>query len=742
MLGRHSSVRAWSLVLIVLTMNLAMLPVTAESEGGEHATETLRDGRVIGVLTSPDQTYERTWFIEQDEWMSLSVDCDQCTVVLEIDGMTTEITNQVTYQAIQNGTASMRISSPVAEFVGYSLIERIDETNPTVRPSPGQAIDSQDAWLCAEDNGCADLQSGLEAVPSTEFIDGEFVLGVVENNQAEYVAVPANAGQTLELQLLHATQDLSVHVYFQTETEVQLNGSLSQPTALETNLRPNAEFWHAEVEGRFILKIESESPQTAYALKRVLHAPAPSSQMVNISQQPVIDGHHQAVIIVETTDTESFSILALHRNVSADVEQLVDGTWLSAKGFEFPVGTMERLYPYPNASAFRFSFQGDRFAVEVSTSQFDDLGSHLEAPSQRPSTPFMNNESWPTLLRDTEPIQGELTLAIHDTADVYKLEITGYEDSIHLVQVSLVGANLEVLQIDMWELDQATWETIDTRNALRVNGKVQTALELPPGTHFVRVSHNDVSNVTNHSWGFQVDSIPYMITTASQVIDEGYEPYFPPDESTVKWGEVARWFMGLLFLAPCIYFAVNFSSQRKRALEMSTKTEQLAWFKQQMDTGEIEPNTLRKTLDKSLQAITQLDWATACTTWGPTDGEHRTDGIAMAAWVLDQRLAKSENTLPVMVGIHVIEGQWELAALRFDAPEGEAYTIKRVEPRFLHRGEEIFLDTMSEGNITFLTVELSGSATSVDIEMNGRCDGVPSAARMPQSLVMNAHEEE
>ncbi len=32
-------------------MNLAMLPVTAEGEEGEHATETLRDGRVIGVLT-------------------------------------------------------------------------------------------------------------------------------------------------------------------------------------------------------------------------------------------------------------------------------------------------------------------------------------------------------------------------------------------------------------------------------------------------------------------------------------------------------------------------------------------------------------------------------------------------------------------------------------------------------------------------------------------------------------------
>ena len=280
--GHHSSVRAWSLVLIVLTMNLAMLPVTAETDGGENGTETLRDGRVIGVLTSPDQTYERTWFIGQDEWLSLSFECSLCTVLLEIDGTTTEITNQIAYQAIQSGTASMKISSPVAEFVSYSLIERIDETNPTVRPSPGEAFNSQEAWLCSDDHGCADLPNGLEAVPSTEFIDGEFVLGVVENNQAEYVAVPADAGQTLELQLLHATQDLSIHVYFQTETEVQLNGNLTQPTALQTNLRPDAEFWHAESQGRFILKIESESPRTAYALKQVLHAPASSSQVVNI----------------------------------------------------------------------------------------------------------------------------------------------------------------------------------------------------------------------------------------------------------------------------------------------------------------------------------------------------------------------------------------------------------------------------------------------------------------------------
>ena len=175
---------------------------------------------------------------------------------------------------------------------------------------------------------------------------------------------------------------------------------------------------------------------------------------------------------------------------------------------------------------------------------------------------------------------------------------------------------------------------------------------------------------------------------------------------------------------------------------MSTKTEQLAWFKSQMDTGITAPTSLRKSLDKSLQAIAQLDWATACSTWGPTDGEHRTDGLAMAVWSLDPRLAKNENTHPIMLGIHVLQGQWELAALRFDAPEGQAWEVVGVEPKFLHRGEEVFVDTMRQGNLTFLTLELRGSANSVDIELNGRCDGEPMAARIPHTLHMQMHEEE
>lgn len=742
MQGLKSSLCAIGLILIVFTMNMALPNVGAEEGGTLNGTENVRDGRIISVLTTPDQTYERTWTLNAGEWTSVTSECDQCTVTLNVDGVNLDASTPVAVQASQNGSATLTITSPVSELVSYSLIETIDEANPTLRPSPGESIASQPAWRCEHTSDCSMLDIGLEAIPSTEFTEEEFLLGVLENGQAEYIAVPVSAGETLELQILHATADIEVDVFMQTDTEVHLNRSLAQPMALETNTRPDEAYWHAEEQGRFILKVSSQSPTIAFAIKQVVHASTAASHMVNLSQQTMISGYHEATVIIETTDTATLNVQALHRNVTVQIQQLVDGTWLTATQVVFDANHLERIYPYPNASAFQIEMHGERFAIEVGSTDFSDTGTMVEAPSQLPASSVTSNASWPSLGMDTDPVEGELTLAIHDTADVYRIEINGYEDSVYLIQVKLMSSHLEHLQLDMWEIDQALWEAVDTRNAQIINGKIVTALELTPGTHFVRVSHVDVVNATNHTWGSQVTPVKYMISTASEMIEEGYPPYFPPDDETVKWGEVARWFMGLLFLAPCAYFAVIFSSNRKRATEMSLKTEQLAWFKQQMDSGEAQPNTLRKSLDKSLQAIAQLDWSTACTTWGPPDGQHRTEGIAMAAWVLDQRLAKKENGLPIMVGVHVLKGNWELAALRLDAPEGQPWEVVNVEPRFLHRGEEIFLDTMREGNITFLTLEISGPADAVDVELNGRSDGQPMAARMPQALLLNAQNEE
>jgi hypothetical protein len=344
--------------------------------------------------------------------------------------------------------------------------------------------------------------------------------------------------------------------------------------------------------------------------------------------------------------------------------------------------------------------------------------------------------------KQSAQLEGELTLSIHDTSDVYRIEIEGWDESEHVVKIIVEGSNIESLQLEFWNMDQETWSEVESRTATLADGKIQLALEVSRGTHFFRVSLIDSNNYTQHTWGEEVPNIPYFVSSGYTLIDEGNEPYFPPDENAEKWGVRARFFLGALFLVPVAYLAILQYRTKRTAQNMFLKSEQLAWFKSQMDSGEITPQQSRKNLAKALQAISLLNWEEANKAWGRTDLEYRTENIALAVWKLDRRMAKTEDSIPVMVGVHILEGHWDLAALRFDAPVGQAWKVEHVEPRFLHRGEEVFLDTMAVGNRTFVMAELSGNAVAVDIELNGRMDGEASAARIPNALILDSREEE
>ena len=142
----------------------------------------------------------------------------------------------------------------------------------------------------------------------------------------------------------------------------------------------------------------------------------------------------------------------------------------------------------------------------------------------------------------------------------------------------------------------------------------------------------------------------------------------------------------------------------------------------------------RVDIAKALHAVSQLAWQDGLEAGGPKRIEHRTEDLALAVWSVDKRLAKNDGAWPVVIGVQVLKGEWDLAALRFDAPEGEPFEVVHVEPRFLFQGEEIFLDTIGPGQKTYLLVDLMGSAPRVDIEFNGRMDGKPFAARIPETL--------
>ena len=730
--------------LTILFGVLLFSPIGLTSAEEPTSTSTLIDGRIAGFQAEPSESHVREWSMAEGEWFSLVLDCNQCEAQVTLDGIITTSTTKLSLQATSNGTAELSIASTIEEYVSYSLVEVISENFEHVRPSPSESITLDALGYCNEVLSCINPTMGhLNGIQNGEYDESGFIRGVLEQSTPDFIPIKVAAGDSLELQFMHATNEISLSVYFQdANSETHLNQTIDQPVALVANTPGEAKIWHFNDDGRVLLKVESEGVDTAWVLKRMLHQQSDSNVFIQDHQDLKIVGHFSTSVTIELNDTQKMSLQPIHSSPTVRIDQLVGETWIDGLTTNTSMEDTTVIYPYPNVIAVRVHVESPVHWVSIDVSDFSDLQSGEEAPSYRPSSSTSKNSSWPHMPKQSAQLEGELTLSIHDTADVYRIEIEGWEESEHMIQIIVEGNSIEVLKLELWSMDQETWSDVESRAAKLANGKIQLAIEVSEGTHFFRVSLLDDTNYTQHDWGQDVPSLTYSLSSSYTLIDEGDEPYFPPDENAEKWGVRARFFLGALFLVPVAYLGILQYRTKKTAQDLFSKSEQLAWFKQQMDSGERTPQQSRKSLSKALQAISLLNWEEANKAWGKADLEYRTENVALAVWKLDGRMVKNEGSIPLMVGVHILEGNWDLAALRFDAPVGQGWEVKHVEPRFLHRGEEVFLDTMAVGNRTFIMAELMGDAGVVDIELNGRMDGEASAARIPSTLVLGQREEE
>jgi len=730
--------------LTILFGVLLFSPLALTSAEEPTSTSTLIDGRIAGFQAEPSESHVREWSMAEGEWFSLVLDCNQCEALVTLDGTISTTTSKLSLQATSNGTAELSITSTIEEYVSYSLVEVIAENFEHIRPSPSENITLDTLGYCDGVLSCINPTRGnLNGIQRGEYNESGYIRGILEQSTPDFIPIEIAAGDSLELQFMHATNEISLSIYFQdANSETHLNQTIDQPLPLIANTPGEAMLWHFADDGRVLLKVESQGVDTAWVLKRMLHRQNDSNVMILDHEDLKVVGHFSTSVTIELNDTKKMSLQPIHSSPTVRIDQLVGIEWIDGMTANTSVESPTVFYPYPNVSAVRVHVESPVHWMNIDVSDFSDLQSDEEAPSYRPSSATSNNSSWPHMPKQSAQLEGELTLSIHDTADVYRIEIEGWEESEHMIQIIVEGNSIEVLKLELWSMDQETWSVIESRTATLANGKIQLAIEVSRGTHFFRVSLFDDTNYTQHDWGQDVPSLTYSLSSSYTLIDEGDEPYFPPDENAEKWGVRARFFLGALFLVPVAYLGILQYRIKKTALDLFVKSEQLAWFKQQMDSGEKTPQQSRKSLTKALQAISLLNWEEANTVWGMNDLEYRTESVALAVWKLDPRMVKNEGCIPVMVGVHILEGHWDLAALRFDAPVGQGWEVKHVEPRFLHRGEEVFLDTMAVGNRTFIMAELMGDAGVVDIELNGRMDGEASAARIPSTLVLSLSEEE
>lgn len=722
--------RAVSLVLLFL---LLAMPVDAQT----NQSLQLDNGRTVIDLTA-GETRDMTFTVASEKAAILSWACSSCQ--LEVgdhdDNLAVEAhgATMLSVKANQTDTLSLTLSTEVSQAVELILLDEINTTMDTQRPAPSATTDHTTPVVCTSANACLTATDHhLFTVPN---LNEAATSGVVEANAYHHVAFNTSSGDTLEWQWLATTEAVSVEMFHQTATSETLTDTelTAEASTVWSNSTPLGAHWAAPADGRFIARISTQAPVAFWAAHVVLHHHEPVLSLMesNLTVGTEIIGHGNTSAPFSWDETHELNVEAVHRSVVFSVDQLLNGAWVAGSPHTLQPGEPMKVYPYPDVSAGRMKMTGaTAFMLEASTRSFADLGG-LEAPSYRPTNNATDNATWP-VINLTEATSGELTLAVHDTTDTYRLVVDGWSESIHFVQFVVEG-DVADLEMQLWDIDQNTGEVLATDITRPVGEQLRIGLQVGRGTHYLQLRFQDASEATPHLWGEEVASRTYTLRPAYTLIDEGDEPWFPPSEDAVFWGSVARWFMGLLFLLPAVYLFVHVKRSQAFAASVAAKKERLSWYISRLDSGESSPKQARIDMSKALRAVAELDWNEGLEAWGPKRLEHRTEDIALAIWSVDERLATKKQAWPVVVGVHVLNGTWDLAALRFDAPEGRGFEVVHAEPRFLFQGEEVFLDTMGPGHRAYLIVELSGPAQRVDVELNGRMDGQPFAARVPETL--------
>ena len=697
-------------------------------------SSTLEEFEIASTI--PLQTTHE-WDIVSGNWYSIQTNCLSCTSELFINDVMIQ-SEQINYsgQINENGKLRIVIDNPQAENFAISAIVDVTDNHPNNRPGPQTEIQLSSVYHCNEFDDCIDKQSPILAGLQSPNQTTQSINGILESQQKDHFGFTVTQGQTVELNLEHVNSDIEIKSYFQNETnEFEIVNNLTSDSTSNSKANPNLIYVNINEDGRLIISVSSETVDTIWSVGIIVYNQSQTS-VIQLTEGKEILGHATKTIVIEMNDTTAINLQPNIFDVNYTYQSLVNSEWIFSGNGVLINDVDNFIFPLPGSTATMLTISANVFHIDLASTGFDDINSGLEAPSLPPILASTNNSSWPVLDVQGPNKIGEFTHSVGDSSDVYRIEIDAWEDSIHFVKIDIEG-DINSFEIELIEKDQNDWSEVESKTKTVTLGKLTVALELSRGTHFFRISM--LNATTNTAWGEYSEPTKYTIITTYELVDEGEEPWFPPDENAKKWGNVARWFMGILFLVPALYLAIAQIRKKNYAKEMSSKKQRLQWLKSRLDEG-ISPKQNRRELAKSLDAVATLDWDDACQTWGEADIYYRTENVAIACWRLDPRIAEDSESWPIIVGIYIVSGSWEIAALRLDSPEGQAWEIKSVTPRFLHGGYEVFLDTMLEGNKTFLSLELVGSANSVDIELNGRLNGEPFACRAAKTLYRDEEE--
>ena len=591
---------------------------------------------------------------------------------------------------------------------------------PNQRPAPTESFDALNTVVCSQSNYL------------TNSCDQYLISGNVSSGDGDIFALNVSEGQIVALNLKAASSALDIHVHHQngvnevkldTEFSIALNTSISETNQM---LIPVTE------DGRILFTVTSPHQGTLWMAsmeifdtgkQETLTILGDLSGIGNVSYQFGLT-EDESILISSSTDLTSGENLQLKYRYA--FTETIFSNWSSSPANGKIVGVNSIV-------GVELWWDCDCEWESVLTHQTHfDAGWGGDSPGFKPLSASSDNSSYPLIPMDGVAFDGELTLFMDDYQDVLRVETTGWNESVHLVDVIVEGDvyELEVLILNM---DQNTWDVLDQVSATYSMDKIRITLDVGLGTHFIKIQHVNGSSALDAS----AESLEWKIRVSTAVLEEGEEPWFPASDAVKEAADVFYWLIGLLLILPFIIFYINVNSTKKFAEEFARKKNRLQWLSERLDEGEFSPTDL----SRALKSVSSLEWEEALEVWGEPEARHYTSGIDLAIWTLDERISDT-GSWPILIGLTPQDYEWSVAALKFEANEGTDWVVSSVEPKLLSRANEVFLDTIYTNARVFIRIDLKGNAKSLDVYLSGMVNGEPIAAKPANTIYRNSAESE
>ncbi len=665
---------------------------------------------VLGQGTDDDHEVDFTFTAEAGPvWMTLD-GCNRCEIVITELAGGDEIRGRTIHGSLDAGSHRVRIIGEDADQADWT----------GVLPNQGDVILNSTHDIEFDHGPCpgACIERPLLAPAQVQHVNGTSSQGIPTSLQ-----VPMAQGSMLYLRPGAASHDLTM--------TVRIGDSIVDAWSTPRNTsatRIPALLIPSDGAGNWTIELGTESVQSIWSLEmRLLEVGGASNQSCGWS-----DGRTHPTLIIPTTGEARTSLLmqqGAFANISSR-QHLAMGILSVAQQLELE-GTHAHVWTLPGAEALHLEMQATEPSAQCATllriethadPDGEDLPSSIHLPTSQPPTMSLNGTSW----------RGELTRPLNDFSDAWVFEVPGNPNSEHLINVEVTGEvedlHLELHTLGLVEDEEATSRILD---GSRTDGRLSLTAQMHAGRHVIVVRH--VSWNLSDGWSFGDDEAPslnYSISGARDVLDEGTDPWFPASEEVIRAGTFIRWALGFAFLVPALTLAVVRVSRRtawRRTLARSNLAGTFLDHLRSVAKSEA-PDVARTDLGLALRMMRQTTWDRALKVWGPANHSHRTDGLELMVWLLNEDLTSHDRAL--VVGMRSMSGTWEHAALRFEADLGPRWTVMDTEPKMLRREDEVFLDVIGEGRPFFGRFDLDGSGEDLRLTLTGLNDGTPEAVSL------------